>query len=219
MRALHVDVHDDVPAPGQHPVHLGLQRAVEVAVHLRRLREFPTLPPADELAARQEVIVRSVHFTSPRVPRRARHRVPEIRPPGQQHPGDRRLAAARRRRENDREIAHSRFSTCSRIRSSSSLISTTSLDHRRVVALAPRGVRLAEHLLQQESQPLAHAVVRPPSRWCRETPPGGRGTATSPHSRPTDRREARSPAPAGPRRAPHRRPTPAPRPQTVALLD
>ena len=54
--------------------------------------------------------------------------------------------------------AHSRFSTCSRIRSSSSLIATTSCEHRRVVRLAARGVRLAQHLLQQEAEPLPHPV-------------------------------------------------------------
>src|SRR5690242_1877249 len=136
-RALHVDVHDDVPSLAQHTVHLFAQRAVQVAVHRRRLCELAVLLALEKLGGRQEIIVLTVHFVWARRSRRARHRVAHVRAPCEQRVRDRRLAAPRRCREDHRKDVHSMFSTCSAIRSSSSFTATTSCVMTASRALLP----------------------------------------------------------------------------------
>ena len=150
----------DVPSALQHPRDLSAERPVQVAVHLRRLGELARLALGDELVAGQEVVVLAVDLARPRLARRARHRIPDVGSPLEQLARDRRLSAARRRREDDGKWVHSRFSTCSRIRSSSSLIRITSCRIAASFALLPGRVRLAQELLQQEAESLPHAVGR-----------------------------------------------------------
>src|SRR5829696_1710525 len=136
-RALHVDVHHDVLPRGHDSLDLGPQRPVEIAVDLRRLGEGPVLPLGDELRTGHEIVITSGHFGRTRCPGGARNGVTEVWPPGEQHPGDGGLSPSARSAENHREGAHSRFSTCSRIRSSSSLIWSTSATIAPSVPLLP----------------------------------------------------------------------------------
>src|SRR5689334_8848142 len=126
LRSLNVDVHHDMFSRRQYPLHLRPQRAIQVPMDVRRLSELARVPLALELGARQKIIILPVRFADPRYPRRTRNRVAEVRPLSEQLASDRRLSAARRRRKDDRKRVHSRFSTCSRIRSSSSLMPSTS---------------------------------------------------------------------------------------------
>src|SRR6185437_2260666 len=125
-RALHVDVHDHVAPLAQHAGHLAAQRPVQMSVYRRRFRELAALLALEKLGRRQKIVVLSVHFVRARPSCGTRHRVPDIRPPLEQHVRNRRLAAARGRREDDGENVHSTFSTCSAIRSNSSFPATTS---------------------------------------------------------------------------------------------
>src|SRR3982751_5660023 len=115
-----------MPPRGQHSFDLASQRAVEVAVHHRGFGERTLLPFGEELGAADEIIITSGHFARPGRPGRTRHRVAEILTPTQERLRDRRLPAPARRAQDDRKRAHSRFSTCSRIRSSSSFTWSTS---------------------------------------------------------------------------------------------
>src|SRR5678816_1209251 len=101
------------------------------------LGELVEGPLAFELVLREEKVVFPLLLPGARGARGARHRVAHVLPALEQHPSDRRLAAARRRRQDQRKRDHSRFSTCSRIRSSSSLISTTSASIAASLALLP----------------------------------------------------------------------------------
>ena len=122
----------------EHPRDLAPQRSVQVPVDLRRLGEFAR-------ARRRRGTRRGSGSGSPRRPlrpgaaaawctisssrRRRAARSSSLR--------DRRLSAARRRGKDDRKRIHSRFSTCSRIRSSSSLIRITSCSIAASFALLP----------------------------------------------------------------------------------
>src|SRR5450759_1662290 len=124
--ALDVDVHDDVPRGRQHALHLRPQCSVQMAVNLCRLGKLPCGLAALEFLEREEMVVPAVHLSRPRRPRRARDRVADIGSHRQQPMSYGSLPSAGRRRQDDRERHYSRFSTCSRIRSSSSLIAITS---------------------------------------------------------------------------------------------
>src|SRR3954466_9163228 len=95
-------------------------------VYLGRFRELRGFPTAGKILVREKVVVLPMNLAVARWASRAGDRVTDVTSLGQQAMGYRRLPTARRRRKNDRERAHSRFSTCSRIRSSSSLIAITS---------------------------------------------------------------------------------------------
>src|SRR5450432_336292 len=124
--ALNIDVHDHVLSRLQHALDFRAQRAVQVSVHLRRLRELAALLPRQELAGGEKIIVLPWSLIAARRTRGARHRVSNIAAHLDQSSRDRRFPPARRRRKDDREHLHSMFSTCSAIRSSSSFTATTS---------------------------------------------------------------------------------------------
>src|SRR5260370_31073151 len=93
---------------------------------LGRFGEFPGLLPAFEVFRREEMVIATMHLTITGRPRSAGHRVTDVVPRDQQFVRDGRFPSARGRRQNDRERHYSSFYTCSRIRSSSSLIARTS---------------------------------------------------------------------------------------------
>src|SRR4051812_10445543 len=96
-------------------------------MHLRGFGEGAALPLGDELRAAHEIIVTSVNFAGPGAPGSATHGVAQILTASQERLGDGRFSPAAGSAEDDREAAHSRFSTCSRMRSNSSLIRSTSV--------------------------------------------------------------------------------------------
>src|SRR3989454_4829217 len=124
-RPLHFDVEQRVPPGTEDPVHFALQRAVPLTGVLRRLEELAGAPTPRERRAGQKVIRLPVQLTGARRPRGGRDRIPDIRPLREQGPRDRRLAAARRRGQDDDDRLHSRFSSCSRNFSSSPFIAIT----------------------------------------------------------------------------------------------
>src|SRR5207302_8891257 len=121
-----IDIHDDVPSRRQHAIDLSPQRTIQVAVHLRRFGEVAFRLTALEVLEREKMVVAAIYLSLSGRTGCAGYRVPDVRSHRQQLVGDRRLSAPGRRRQNDRERHYSRFSTCSRIRSSSSLIAITS---------------------------------------------------------------------------------------------
>ncbi|HVG44296.1 MAG TPA: guanylate kinase, partial [Longimicrobium sp.] len=87
--ALHVDVQQQVLAPGLRAADVRQRGAVEVAVHLGPLDQLAGVAHAQELVARHEVVVLAVHLAGPRVARGRRDgeddgvRVPLAEPAGQ----------------------------------------------------------------------------------------------------------------------------------------
>src|SRR4029079_19520043 len=79
-----------------------------------------------ELFLGEKIVIAPFGLTGTRRPRRTRNRVPDILSGRQKLVSDGRLPAPGGRRENDGDRHYSRFSTCSRLRSSSSFVAITS---------------------------------------------------------------------------------------------
>ena len=120
--------------------------AVIVVVIFRILEEVSRgNSPFEFLRAQKEVIM-PVLLAPARRPRRARHRIHDVRRPVQQPLAQRALPAARRRRHHNHQtaalrcwtrFAHSMFWICSRIFSSSAFIFTTCCEISAAFALEP----------------------------------------------------------------------------------
>src|SRR5690606_38531557 len=131
---LDVDVQDQVLPPVCCVVEVLPRRPVEVTVYHRPFEELPGVDHPPEFFLRVEEVVDAVPFARTRIPRGGRDRELHVVAPLPQQPRDGGLTGPRRRGEDDRKEApvrlprwriHSTFSTCSRRRSTSSLIATT----------------------------------------------------------------------------------------------
>src|SRR3989442_9197866 len=117
-----------------------LQRAVQLTDVLGILEEPACADPFQELRPRLKVIIHAGPLIGTRRPRRRRHREAEsIRILFAHRPRDGRLAAARRRGQDDdpRPCRHSKFSSCSRNFSRSPFIAITVWVIRASLALEP----------------------------------------------------------------------------------
>src|SRR5206468_183975 len=149
LRAPHARTSLDIHLEHYHPARADLVldeprgRAVEMAVHLRPLEKPPGRPASLELLATQEPVLHAVGFTGTARPRGVGDREHALAARGQQPihegalahsrgPGDHEQEPGRHEPERSRGLArcripipHSTFCTCSRRRSSSSLITIT----------------------------------------------------------------------------------------------
>src|SRR5438105_5415884 len=135
LRPLPVDFQDQV-FTALHCIedHL-LGSAVMVAVHLGALEEFAPLLHDGKGSFIHEVVVDAVLFARPRRPRRVGDR--DLQAGIVAHDGvdERSLARAGRSSDDEQLSAHSRFCTCSRICSMSSLSSSAQSEMGAVAAL------------------------------------------------------------------------------------
>src|SRR5690606_2449294 len=121
-RADHFDVEQDMMTVLCDASHFLLERAVPMAVVLRVLQEVTCRDPAFEFLTSEEVVFAAFLFTRARRPGCRGDRIPRIRALVHDALCDGCLAAARRRGQHYHQWLHSRFSSCSRIFSSSPFI-------------------------------------------------------------------------------------------------
>ena len=105
LRALPVDVEQDVAAGLQRGLHRRLGRAVAIVEHRRPFDELAGLDQPVELGIVDEMIVDIVALARPLGAGRRRDRHGHFGIGRKQHPADRRLARARRRGEHDQQAA------------------------------------------------------------------------------------------------------------------
>src|ERR1051326_120703 len=123
--AVHPHLEHDV-APGTEPLlHLFPQRAVEVPGVFGPFHEGPGRHALLELPALQEVILPPVLLALAPLPRRGRDRIGHVFARVQQVARDGGLSAPRGRGDHQQERTYSKFSSCSRNRSSSPFMATT----------------------------------------------------------------------------------------------
>src|SRR5262245_1474958 len=149
----------------QPALHLRLERAVELPTVLCPLHELPGRHSALELSPLEEVVVHAVHFVAAHRSGRGRDGVTDVFACLEQMARNRGLPAPGGRGEHEQERGYSKFSSCSRNRSSSPFIATTACCMAASLALEP---------IVLISRPISCA--RNPS--CLPTGPGPRSAAS-----------------------------------------
>src|SRR5690606_18866062 len=129
LAALHVDVEEGDPAGLAGHVDRGLRAAVEVAVNLGPLHELAPLDAPLEGLDVDELVVDAVALGAAGIPGGDAHREVGLRQLLHEPPGEGGLSCPGGRGEEQedsgRQLVHSTFWTCSRMRSSSALRETT----------------------------------------------------------------------------------------------
>ena len=183
--ALPVDVEHHVLAARQGLLDRLARRAVEIAVHLGPFEQIAALAHLVELVGRDEPVVHAVDLRGALRPRRHRDRQVDARVLAHEVLGQRRLAGARGRRQDQQQpprrmrvpsptARHSTFCTCSRNCSTTALRSSPIRDRATSFALAQsvfasRPNSWARKSSRRPTAPLAVRSSRAAATWAPQT--------------------------------------------------